>query len=47
MRETGGSNRFLQLALLFIQSLRILEKLKFLYNQKKEEITSPTTDISA
>ena len=27
--------------------LGILEKLKLYYNQKKEEITTPTTDVSA
>ena len=32
--------------LLLFSPLGILEKLKFCYNQKKEELTAPTTDVS-
>ena len=44
--RNGESNKFWQLAPLFTQSFTS-EKLKFWYNQKKEEIATPNTDISA
>ena len=49
MRETGG--KVIDFGNLLLYSpktlpLGILEKLKLSYNQKKEEITTPTTDVS-
>ena len=43
MRETRENNRFSNLLLYSPNTLplEILQKLKFCYNQKKKEITSP------